>query len=99
MPGIIYPTIFSLFVPAQIASRTPNPDIIPGVEDKYFDLFGIPSPVMDLILWGLEHGTAPEEIARQLTLAPDKVSEIREIVELTAHMRNPSQTMRLEKLM
>lgn len=77
-------------VPAEILAREPNPDMIPGIEDKYFDVLGIHSDIVDLILYGLERKMRTKEIARKLHLTEDKVNEISEIIKLTEHMRNPS---------
>ena len=80
-------------MPGEIIQRTPNPDIIPGVSDKYVDILGLPSPVLDLILYGIEHGMGDDDIAGQLVLPAAKVKEMRLLVEQTAHMRSPSQTL------
>jgi NAD+ synthase len=84
-------------VPGEIIQRTPNPDIIPGVSDKYVDLLGLASPVLDLILYGIEHEMSDADIAGQLSLPPAKVKEIRLLVQQTAHMRSPSQTLAWEE--
>jgi len=80
-------------VPQVIIQRTPNPDMFPGVEDKYFDVIGIPSDILDLVLYGLEHSLPTKEIASQLHLDPGKVQELKELVRLTAHMRNHSMSL------
>jgi NAD+ synthase len=77
-------------VPNEIIERKPNPDVLPGIEDKYFDVLGIPANTADLILYGLEHAFPCEEIANQLKIDAEKVQEIKELVQSTAHMRNPS---------
>ncbi len=78
-------------VPGEIIGRPPNPDIIPGVTDKYFDVLGIPSETVDLILFGLvEAKMTCEEVAKELGLPPGQAEEVQEIVELTAHMRTHS---------
>ena len=77
-------------VPEEILSRSPNPDIIPGVTDKYKDILGIDSGKLDLILLGLEKGMDPQSIARQLGLNQTKVEEMAELISITGHMRNKS---------
>jgi len=80
-----------LGVPAEIIDRPPNPDIIAGVTDKYYDVLGIHAETIDLILYGLvEAQMTPAEVANEVGLPEGKVEEIREIVELTAHMRHHS---------
>ena len=85
-----------LGVPEEILARTPNPDLIPGVEDKYMDMIGLSYDTLDPLLYGLEHGLADEEIASQLGLPLEQVRQIRSVVSLTEHMRNPSQTVTWE---
>ncbi len=85
-----------LGVPSVILNRTPNPDIIPGVSDKYVDILGLPCDTLDLVLWGIDHGMEDEAISRQLGLGPAKIREIRSLVARTEHMRNPSRSLTWE---
>ena len=77
-----------LGVPVDIIERTPNPDMIPGIEDKYWDVLGIGSETLDLLLYGLELGLPCEEIPRQVPIELVKVQEIQSLVQSTAHMRH-----------
>ena len=79
-----------LGLPAEILSRSPNPDVIPGVTDKYSDLLGIESAKVDLILLGIERGMDTGDIARQSGVPEQEVATIEELVRATAHMRDPS---------
>jgi NAD+ synthase len=79
-----------LGLPAEILSRSPNPDVIPGVTDKYRDILGIDSARVDLILLGIERGMESGEIAAQTGVPEKDVATIEELVRVTAHMRNPS---------
>ncbi|MEI6308950.1 MAG: NAD(+) synthase [bacterium] len=80
-----------LEVPDEIVGRTPNPDIIAGVSDKYRDMLGLSAETLDLILFGLqEAGMPPRRIAEDLDLPVERIFQIEEIVRLTEHMRNPS---------
>ncbi len=83
----------ALDVPAEIVQRTPNPDMLPGIEDKYWDVLGIHSDMLDLILYGLEHGLSCEEIAGQLHMDLAKVQEIQALVQSTAHMRQHAYSL------
>jgi NAD+ synthase len=85
-----------LGVPEAILSRSPNPDIIPGVTDKYLDILGLPAAQMDLLLYGIEHGLEDQDIAGQLALPLDKVEQIHALVRQSEHMRNPSQSLSWE---
>lgn len=79
-----------LKVPDEILRRTPNPDMVPGVTDKYMSYLELPAHQVDLILLGLEREMSIAEIALQLHVSMEKVEEIQEIVRLTAGQRNPS---------
>lgn len=81
-----------LGVPDEVLQRTPNPDIIPGVSDKYVDLLGLSSDTLDLVIYGLEHGLTDDVIASELQLPVGRVAEIRDLVQQTEHMRRPSQS-------
>jgi NAD+ synthase len=85
-----------LAMPVGILNRIPNPDIIPGVSDKYGDLLGLPCTTLDLVLYGIEHGMGTDDISRQLSLPVGKVLEIRSLVQHTEHMRNPSRSLTWE---
>jgi NAD+ synthase len=78
-------------VPAEIIGRTPNPDIIAGVSDKYRDVLGLSADTLDLILFGLEEiGMPSRQIAGELDLPEEQITQIEEIVQLTSHMRHHS---------
>ena len=79
-----------LGVPEEIRARSPNPDIIPGVKDKYLDLLGVPAGKIDLVLYGLEHGMPAAAIAEQTGVAGEMVTTIRELMNDTDHMRHPN---------
>jgi NAD+ synthase len=78
-------------VPREVLGRSPNPEMLPGIEDKYLDVFGVSAPTVDLALWGIEHGMSDAEIADDTGLKVSKVAELREAVRLSAHMRQPSR--------
>jgi NAD+ synthase len=79
-----------LGLPAEILERSPNPDVIPGVTDKYRDILGLESAKVDLVLLGIERGMKSGEIARQTGVPKKGVTTIEELVRVTAHMRSPS---------
>ena len=80
-----------LGVPEEIIARTPNPDVMPGINDKYVDILKLDYEKVDLILYALEKNMSSQEIAGQLKLKEEKVVEIKQLINLTDHMRNPSQ--------
>lgn len=77
-----------LEVPLEILHRSPNPDILPGVTDKYMSYFEMDYLKIDLILFGQQKGLTAHEIANQLGMNEQAVNEIYEIVQLSKHMRN-----------
>ncbi len=85
-----------LGVPAEILNRTPNPDIIPGVSDKYVDILGLPCETLDLVLYGIEQCMEDEIIAEQLNLPMGRILDLRGLVQKTEHMRNPSRSLTWE---
>lgn len=82
-----------LNVPKEVLDRTPNPDILPGITNKYVDYLDIPAETLDLILYGLQHQMMDLEIAEQLGCSTNKVNEIRAVVAATSHMRFPSKSL------
>lgn len=77
-------------VPDEVIARTPNPEMLPGIHDKYLDVLGVSAPAADLVLWGIEHGMDDDEIATDTTVPTEKVAEVRSVVALSEHMRTPS---------
>lgn len=87
-----------LGIPKEILNRTPNPDMVPGVTDKYVSYLELSVRKVDLILLGLEKKMSPEEIAGQVKVNEQKVIEIKEIVNLTELQRNPSLAPKMDKI-
>ncbi len=81
-----------LKVPNEIISKPSNPDIMPGVNDKYIYITGMPYEKVDLILFGLEKKMKPEIIAKQVGVPLSKVNFIKTLMERSFHMRHPSMT-------
>lgn len=77
-------------VPEEVIARTPNPEMLPGIHDKYLDVLGVTSSTADLILWGIEHGLDDRPIAAAVHQPIEKVAELRRVVLLSEHMRHPS---------
>jgi NAD+ synthase len=83
-------------VPEQILGRSPNPDMIPGVTDKYLSYIELSALQVDLILYGLEMNMNIDDIAEQLEINKIKIQEIQEIYKLTEQQRNASLAPILE---
>lgn len=77
-----------LEIPPGILHRSPNPDILPGITDKYQGYFGMDYRTVELILLGLQSKLSTAEIAGQLGLDEAAVNEMAEIVELSGIYRS-----------
>ena len=75
-------------IPPEILRRSPNPDILPGITDKYQGYFGIDFLKVELILLGLQMEISVDEIARQLGLDDHTVIQMFEIVKLSESSRS-----------
>jgi len=70
-------------IPTDILHRSPNPDILPGITDKYQDYLGIDYLKVDLILLGMQMELSTNEIAKQLGIDNQIVMQIFGVVELS----------------
>lgn len=81
-----------LNIPKTIIERTLNPDLFPGVADKYYDILGINYDMLDNILVCIEKSLTAEKTAEITDIPLNDVEKITELYKLTYHMRNPSMT-------
>lgn len=79
-----------LGIPEEIRKRSPNPDILPGVTDKYVAYFGMDAKTVDLLLYGVEHGMTDPDIAKALNLEAAGVAKMRDVIRLSAISRDHS---------
>lgn len=75
-------------IPPEISHRSPNPDILPGITDKYQGYFGIDYLKVELILLGLQMELSADEIARQLELDVQTVIQMIEVAKLSESFRS-----------
>lgn len=73
-----------LRLPKEILTKSPTPDLLPGIKDE--DITG-PYQILDLVLLGLGDGLSPEEISVQLEVDLREVERIRRYTEKSASMR------------
>ena len=71
-------------IPAEILRRSPNPDILPGITDKYMGYFGMDSVKVEWILLGFQEGLTAQDIAGQLGLDEKTVLEMFDILRSSA---------------
>jgi NAD+ synthase len=88
-----------LGLPEKIVGRTPNPDLIPGVADKYYDVLGIPSDQVDQVLYGIERGLAAEQIHEESGIAMEAIDLLLRFYRGSSLMRTPSLAPDLEDLL
>jgi NH3-dependent NAD+ synthetase len=79
-----------LGVPGEIMEKPSNPDIIPGISDKYEFLAGLSSEKVDLVLYGILNDMDPEKIAQHLDVDRKKVDSIIEKVRKVRKVQNLS---------
>lgn len=80
-----------LGIPSEITHRSPNPDILPGITNKYLGYFGLDYLQVELILVGLQKGLTADEIARQLDLDEQTVQKMFVIVQLSERYRSHAE--------
>ena len=72
----VYQLAEALGVPEEIRRRPPTTDTwsLPQGQDEYY--FSLPYPLMDLCLYGLEHGISRETVAEGAGLTVDQVDAV-----------------------
>lgn len=72
----VYQLAQALGVPEEICRRPPTTDTwsLPQGQDEYY--FSLPYHLMDLCLYGLDHGIAREAVAEAAGLSPDQVDAV-----------------------
>ena len=88
-----------LKIPPEILRRSPNPDILPGITDKYQDYIGIDYLKLELILLGRQMDISTDEIARQLGVDIQTIIRIFEIVQLSARLRDHALAPELQQVL
>jgi NAD+ synthase len=84
-----------LEIPSEILHRSPNPDILPGITDKYLGYFGLDYLQVELILVGHQKGLSADEIANQIGLDEQVVRRMFEIVQLSERYRSHAEAPEL----
>ncbi len=75
-----------LEVPKRILEKTPSPDLIPGITDE--QALGLTYDKLDEILFSLEQGFAPEQIASQSGIPLEQVHYVRQLIANSEHLRH-----------
>lgn len=74
-----------LDLPRQIIEKPPSPDLIPGLTDE--GAVGVPYELLDRILWRLEAGKEPAQIAEALGVEVGVVEYVEGLTKRSEHMR------------
>ncbi len=85
-----------LGIPSEILHRSPNPDILPGITDKYLGYFSMDYLKVELILFGFQNGMAPAEIAGQLGLEEQAVCQMLDIIHCSECYRSHADAPELQ---
>ncbi len=72
-------------IPRRILEKAPSPDIMPGMTDEY--ALQMKYDRLDGILYGLEKGMKAEEIKEGTGAGEREIMYVKELVELSRHMR------------
>lgn len=75
-----------LNIPEHFITKSPSPDIIPGITDE--EAMGIQYDILDKILYLQEQGKSNDEIAKQLTVSLDTVAHVERLTKKSEHMRH-----------
>jgi NAD+ synthase len=82
-----------LGVPAKIVEKRSTPNLWPGQTAE--EELGLNYDQLDLVLFGLEHSMAAEEIVRELRLSADVVKRVEVRCRASEHKRKPPVTVKL----
>jgi NAD+ synthase len=74
--GQVYQLAAYLGLPEEVRSRPPTTDTWSLAQSQEEFYFSVPYPVMDLCLYGLEHGIAVGEVAARARLEPEQVERV-----------------------
>lgn len=77
-----------LGLPDQIIQRPPNPDILPGITDKYLGYFGLDYLKVELILVGSQMKMTEKEISKEIGIAEELVHALLQASELSEVTRS-----------
>ena len=90
----VYAMAFELGLPERITGARTTTDTfsLPQTQEEFY--FGFPYEQMDVLMWGLEQGVKPEDLASQAGLEPEQVeagySEIERRRVATEYLAAPS---------
>ena len=83
-----------LGVPENIIQKPPSPDMIPGITDEL--ALKISYKTLDLILLGIAKDMKESEIAKEAGTNIKMVRYVKNLVELSEHMRNLPESPQIE---
>jgi NAD+ synthase len=77
----VYALARALGIPAEICDRVPTTDTFPLEQTQEEFFFGVPHEVLDSVLFGLNHGYAPADVALAVGLTEDQVGRLYRDIE------------------
>jgi NAD+ synthase len=81
-------------VPDEIIQKIPSPDLMPGMTDEF--ALQMKYETLDIILYGLEHKIPEGEIEKEAGITPKEINYVKQLMELSKHMRELPTSPELE---
>jgi len=81
-------------VPEEIIQKTPSPDLMPGMTDEF--ALQMKYETLDIILYGLEHKIPEAEIEKEADITDKEINYVKQLMELSRHMRELPASPELE---
>jgi len=72
-------------VPEQIIEKSPSPDLMPGMIDEF--ALQMKYENLDMILYGFEHKIPEAEIEKEAGVTPKDINYVKQLMDLSRHMR------------
>jgi NAD+ synthase len=72
-------------VPEQIIEKSPSPDLMPGMTDEF--ALQMKYENLDMILYGFEHKIPEAEIEKEAGVTPKDINYVKQLMDLSRHMR------------
>ena len=87
-----------LGIPTEILHRPPNPDILPGITNKYINYLGIDYLQVELVLYGFQNRLFSDEIASLTGLDEEVVHRTLKIVQFSERYRSHAEAPELLRI-
>jgi len=72
-------------VPEKVIKKSPSPDLMPGMTDEF--ALQMKYENLDMILYGFEHKIPEAEIEKEAGVTPKDINYVKQLMNLSRHMR------------